>query len=48
MYRVGEDERNLIAKDGVTISAKEVFLEQNCPNEWRTFCKAKPVSVCYR
>lgn len=44
-YKVHKDARNIIAKDGVTITAEEVCLEQNCPSKWETFCRADPASV---
>ena len=45
VYKIQESERNLVVRDGVTITAEEVRLKQNCPKEWRTLCKTDPASV---
>lgn len=44
-YRIHEEERDPVVKDGVAITAEEVSVKQTCSAEWRTFCKTKPASV---
>ena len=44
-YRICEEERDPVVKDGVAITAEQVCVKQNCSTEWRTFCKTKPASV---
>ena len=45
LYKIQEKGRDLVVRDGVTITAEEVHLKQNCPKEWRTLCKTDPASV---
>ena len=45
LYKIQEKARDLVVKDGVTITADEVCVKQNCPKEWKTLCKNDPASV---
>ena len=45
LYKIQEKARCLLVRDGVTITAEEVCLKQNCPKEWKTLCKNDPASV---
>ena len=45
LYKIQEAARDLVVKDGVTITGEEVCVKQNCPKEWKTLCKNDPASV---
>ena len=45
LYKIQEKARDLVVRDGVTITAEEVCLKQNCPKDWKTLCKNDPASV---
>ena len=45
LYKIQEKARDLVVRDGVTITAEEVCLKQNCPKDWKTLCRNDPASV---